>query len=46
MASDWEVWANDDPEQGGRRMIARRVNGGKPEILEPKRYKQMEGKAK
>lgn len=42
---NWEVWANDDAEHGGRRIIARRVGGGAIEILEPKRYKQLEGKA-
>jgi len=45
MASDWEVWANDDDAQGGRRMIAHRVAGGPIEILDRKRYAQMEAKA-
>lgn len=45
MLEDWEVWANDDPEQGGRRLIARRVNGQPYEILDPDRYTQLERKA-
>jgi predicted ABC-type ATPase len=45
-AADWEVWANDDADQGGRRLIARRVAGGPIEILDRARYAQMEAKAR
>lgn len=44
-AADWEVWANDDAESGGRRLIAKRVAGGPIEILDAERYAQMERKA-
>lgn len=46
QVDNWEAWANDDAAQGGRRLIARRVDGGEVEILDPKRYAQMEAKAK
>lgn len=44
-AADWEVWANEDAEHGGRRLIAQRVAGGPIEILDRARYAQMEAKA-
>ncbi len=44
-ANDWEVWANDDEDAGGRRMIAQRAAGGPIEIIDRERYAQMEAKA-
>jgi predicted ABC-type ATPase len=43
---NWEVWANDDEADGGRRLIARRINGGKIEYIDEPRYAQMAEKAK
>lgn len=38
---NWEVWANDDEKDGGRRVIARRAGGGDIVALDPERYNQM-----
>lgn len=46
QVDNWEVWANDDAAQGGRRLIAQRVAGGPIEILDRDRYAQMETKAR
>lgn len=40
---DWEVWANDTRPP---KLVARRVGGGKMEVLDAKRYKQAVDKAK
>lgn len=43
---NWEVWANDDEKQGGRRLIASRTDGGPIKVEDKKRYDQMLEKAK
>jgi predicted ABC-type ATPase len=45
QVDNWEVWANDDPEHGGRRLIAKRENGGKIDVIDKGRYDQMLEKA-
>jgi predicted ABC-type ATPase len=46
QVDNWEVWANDDAADGGRRLIARRINGGEIEYIDEPRYAQMAEKAK
>lgn len=45
QVDDWQAWANDDRDAGGRRLIARRVGGGPIEVLDEARYEQMLAKA-